>query len=184
MAKKAIKITGHIIFWLVIAAIVFAIVGNFSAYSDGLYNLIKYRNYVVLTGSMRPDIDPGDYIVVVKTDFSNLNVGDDITFLSEADQVIVTHRIVKVDDTTVTTRGTANNLDDMPTEEEYYIGRRILTIPKLGYVISFLSSTAGLIIILGIVAIIIVWEITAPKKGKEKTDDNAVKPESLKDKNS
>ena len=57
----------------------------------------KYNAYVVLTGSMLPEIKVKDVVVTKKYDPEDLEVNDIITFLSSDQRlsgIIVTHRIV------------------------------------------------------------------------------------------
>ena len=104
-----------------------------------------YNAYVVLTGSMVPEIMPKDVVVTKKREAKDLEVGDIITFLSSdprLSNIIVTHRIkAKYYDATTNkytfqTKGDANN-----------IGEVIFKIPKIGYIQSILATKGGLIIV-------------------------------------
>jgi len=70
----------------------------------------------VVTGSMEPSLQVGDYIYIKKTPADQLEVGDVITFRSEEPDVygkLVTHRIIEVNpDGTFTTKGDANKVAD------------------------------------------------------------------------
>lgn len=104
----------------------------------------KYNAYVVLTGSMLPEIEVKDVVVTKKVEPKDLEVGDIITFLSSDSRlsgIIVTHRIKNkyYDSTTQTysfqTKGDNNNTEDLAlTPENNVIGKVILKVPKLGYV--------------------------------------------------
>lgn len=140
---------------------------------------MHFGNFVVLTGSMEPSISPGDYITVVKTDVNKLEVGDVITY--KFNGATVTHKIVEIGNDTVTTQGTANNVADDPIDKSNIVGKYLFKIPKVGYVMSFLSSTAGLILIFGFIGIAIFWEITDPNRGKKENPvSNAVNENSNK----
>ena len=116
----------------------------------------KYNAYVVLTGSMVPEIMPNDVVVTKKKSAEELEVGDIITFLSSDSRlsgIIVTHRIKNkyYDSTTgkytFQTKGDANNTEDFALAEDYnIIGEVIFKIPKLGYIQGILASKGGLII--------------------------------------
>ena len=80
-----------------------------------------FNAYVVLTGSMVPEIMPKDVVVTKKREAKDLEVGDIITFLSSdprLSNIIVTHRIkAKYYDATTNkytfqTKGDANNTAD------------------------------------------------------------------------
>ena len=70
----------------------------------------------VVTGSMEPSIHTGDYIVVKKTDVTELKTGDIITFYSDQEDVkgkLVTHRIAAInEDGSFETKGDANPIED------------------------------------------------------------------------
>ena len=80
-----------------------------------------YNAYVVLTGSMVPEIMPKDVVVTKKREAKDLEVGDIITFLSSdprLSNIIVTHRIkakyydAATNKYTFQTKGDANNTAD------------------------------------------------------------------------
>lgn len=115
-----------------------------------------YNAYVVLTGSMLPEIVPNDVVITKKKSPEELEVGDIITFISSdtrLSNIIVTHRIKEIfqDPTTgkytYRTKGDANNTVDFALAEDHnIIGKVIFKIPKLGYVQEVLASKGGLII--------------------------------------
>ena len=116
-----------------------------------------YNAYVVLTGSMVPEIMPNDVVITKKRDAKELQVGDIITFVSSdprLSNIIVTHRIKQVFTNSNTgkrefqTKGDNNNVEDFVlAQEQNVIGEVIYKIPKLGYVQALLASKGGLIII-------------------------------------
>ena len=117
----------------------------------------KYNAYVVLTGSMLPEIKVKDVVVTKKYDPEELEINDIITFLSSDDRlsgVVVTHRIVdKFYDSTTgkynfKTKGDNNKVEDTALVQDYnIIGKVIFKIPKLGYIQDLLATKGGLIII-------------------------------------
>ena len=167
------KILKKVIYTILIIVLGYTVIGNISGTNKTIFNFLHFGNFVVLTGSMEPSISPGDYITVVKTDVNKLEVGDVITY--KFNGATVTHKIVEIGNDTVTTQGTANNVADDPIDKSNIVGKYLFKIPKVGYVMSFLSSTAGLILIFGFIGIAIFWEITDPNRGKkEKQVTNAV----------
>src|SRR5688572_30395228 len=76
---------------------------------------IPYRFFAVQTGSMKPIIEPGDFIIVEKQD--NYKVGDIIAFNSGSgeSEKVITHRIVESEDedTLFTTKGDFNSVKDV-----------------------------------------------------------------------
>lgn len=69
---------------------------------------------VVLSGSMRPAIQPGDVAVLQRVPVSSLRVGDVVAYLPPGQTVPRIHRLVSVDGATVQTRGDANQVADAP----------------------------------------------------------------------
>ena len=116
-----------------------------------------YNAYVVLTGSMIPEIMPKDVVITKKRDAKELEVNDIITFVSSdprLSNIIVTHRIKNkyYDSTTgkytFQTKGDNNNVEDFTlAQEQNVIGEVIYKIPKLGYIQELLATKGGLIII-------------------------------------
>ncbi len=147
----------------------------------------KYNAYVVLTGSMLPEIVPQDVVVTKKIEGKDLKVGDIITFVpsdSRISNIIVTHRILnKYYDATTNkytyqTKGDANNTPDFTlAEDSNVIGKVIFKIPKVGYIQELLATRGGLIIVVLIPALIILSydimrlgkNIAKGKKKKTKT---------------
>lgn len=117
-----------------------------------------YNAYVVLTGSMIPEIMPKDVVITKKRDAKELEVNDIITFVSSdprLSNIIVTHRIKNkyYDSTTgkytFQTKGDNNNVEDFSlAQEQNVIGEVIYKIPKLGYIQELLATKGGLIIII------------------------------------
>lgn len=117
----------------------------------------KYNAYVVLTGSMIPEIMPKDVVITKQRDAKELEVNDIITFVSSdprLSNIIVTHRIKNkyYDSTTgkytFQTKGDNNNVEDFTlAQEQNVIGEVIYKIPKLGYIQELLATKGGLIII-------------------------------------
>ncbi len=147
----------------------------------------KYNAYVVLTGSMLPEIVPQDVVVTKKIEGKDLKVGDIITFVpsdSRISNIIVTHRILnKYYDATTNkytyqTKGDANNTPDFTlAEDSNVIGKVIFKIPKVGYIQELLATRGGLIIVVLIPALVILSydimrlgkNIAKGKKKKTKT---------------
>ena len=126
--------------------------------AKGDYSSPTFNAYVVLTGSMLPEIKVKDVVVTKKVEPSELKEGDVITF-SSADSrylgTIITHRIIKKNPPTdkegytFQTKGDNNNVaDNALVPENNIYGKVILKIPKLGYLQEFLASRGGWIIVI------------------------------------
>ncbi len=122
-----------------------------------------FRFYVVTTGSMSPAIPVGSVCVVNRnTPFSEIRAGDVISFRT-GDRMLVTHRAVRIEEEGIITKGDANNSEDAPVTEETYLGKIVLSIPKLGYAAAFLRSTAGIVTV-SMLAVILLISVRLSKE--------------------
>jgi signal peptidase I len=118
----------------------------------------------VLSGSMEPAIKTGS--VVMTKPVSDYKVGDVITFGPYTKtKAPTTHRIyeIKVVDSqsVYITKGDANNAPDAgEVAKKDIIGKVVLDVPYLGYIIAFVRKPVGFLLILIIpAAVIIIDEI-------------------------
>ena len=149
----------------------------------------KYGAYVVLTGSMLPEIQVYDVVVTKKQDADDLKEGDVITFASSDSRfagTIITHRIIKKNYNSKTksytfqTKGDNNNVADsaLVSPENIY-GRVILKIPKLGYLRDFLASDGGwILVILFPCLAVVAYDIVKISKGLKKKNYKNLKVQS------
>lgn len=134
--------------------------------SKGDFTPSKFNGYVVLTGSMIPNILVNDVVITKKVPSDELKVGDIITFKSTDARfygVIITHRIIEAykDQTTNSytfkTQGDNNNVaDNVLVENDNILGKVILKIPKLGYIQYFLARQGGWIFVILIPSLIVI----------------------------
>ena len=106
--------------------------------SISLFSCNHFRIYCILSGSMEPTISTGS-LILVDTDVSlQLHMEDIVTFTKQ--NSIITHRIVRqINDQKYITKGDANNSDDpTPLYKSQIIGKVILTIPYIGYIVLFI----------------------------------------------
>jgi signal peptidase I len=169
---------------LLLLFMVFVVIS--SKASGGEPNFLGYQLKTVLSGSMEPTFKTGSIIAVKPVNNqTNLKDSDVITFM-QADQSIVTHRIVDVvkngDNTLYQTKGDNNDdIDSQIVMSQNVIGKYTgFTIPYLGYFIEFAKSnkgTAMLLIIPGVLLLLYsvvsilkaLKEIDKPRQEEEKT---------------
>lgn len=102
-----------------------------------------YKGFVILTGSMTPNIKEDSVIIVKDIEFDSIKKGDIITFRTSE---IITHRVVDIlqdNDGKVylQTKGDANNRnDDFKIYENDMIGKVVFVIPYIGKVIRYIKS--------------------------------------------
>lgn len=107
--------------------------------SDVMFKIIGFRNYTVLSGSMEPTIQPGDVVFIKHKNKSTIELNDIVTF--REDNKIITHRVIDDCEKGFITKGDNNNVADSTIlEPENILGKVVLTVPKIGYILSFLSK--------------------------------------------
>ena len=144
--------------------------------AKGDYSTPKYNAYVVLTGSMLPEIQVYDVVITKKTEAQDLKEGDVITFSSSDTRflnTIITHRIIKKNydaekkSYTFQTKGDNNNVADSALVQPNNIyGKVILKVPKLGYLQHFLAQDGGYILVVIVPCLIVIsYDIVKLIKG-------------------
>jgi len=108
--------------------------------------VLGMRFYAVQTGSMSPTLSVGSLCVVDHhTDFNTIQNGDIIVF-KISDSTVVTHRVVKITENGLVTKGDANNAEDAGyVTQDNFVGKNIFVIPKLGFVILLIRNPRGII---------------------------------------
>jgi len=134
--------------------------------AKGDYSAPAFNAYVVLSGSMLPEIQIRDIVVTKKVSGEELEVGDIITFIAPDSRyggISITHRILdkyydeSLGSYTYRTKGDNNNVEDNAlVPNSNVLGKVILKIPKLGYLQDLLSSKGGLIFIVLIPSLVIL----------------------------
>ena len=152
---------------LVVPFVVYAVPGVVGA--DG--------SFIVLSGSMEPEIAPGDAVIVTETNPAAIGVGDVITFVRSEEGIPVTHRVVGVEESSsgflFETKGDANSdVDADLVSESNVIGVVTITLPYLGYVVQAVNSTAGFVLLVVVpISLFVVTELWSLVKAGRATDD-------------
>lgn len=96
----------------------------------------------------------GDLILVKKQ--SSYSQNEVITF-QNTNQRITTHRINEIKNGSIITKGDANRVEDNDTvSQEQILGKVILVIPKIGFLVAFAKTLPGLILLVLIPAGILI----------------------------
>ena len=105
------------------------------------------QSYVVVSGSMEPEIPAGSLVLVDEAVPEEIAEGEVIAFTSEKDKsVVVTHRVIENDKTNgqFITKGDANELKDMnPVPYSNLVGRVVKHYPKVGAIMASFSTLEG-----------------------------------------
>lgn len=96
---------------------------------------------VILTGSMKPVIDPGDIAILEKINSNyKLKVGDIIEY--NAGNFFIVHRIINIENNKFKTKGDNNNAPDTELVSfEQIKGRVIFHVPKVGKPVVYIKGS-------------------------------------------
>jgi signal peptidase len=159
----------HLPRWLLnaLAWIAIVVVGVFVACLVTV--VVAQRNFgwhfdVVVGGSMEPTIHLGSVAIIRDiTDPSHLREGDIITYMDPVAQGrLVTHRVIGfTEEGDLRTQGDANgNPDTVPVPLENVRGEYLLSIPKVGFLLHWITSENGYLILIGVPGVLVVsWEL-------------------------
>jgi signal peptidase I len=123
------------------------------------------RPLTVLTGSMRPTIEPGDMVVDERVPASQLRVGDIVTYQEPHGTRTITHRVREVTisegQARVVTRGDANDtVEQWQVEATGEVGRVVYTLPKIGYPVTWSHTREGRLGLVSVPALLLaVWAL-------------------------
>lgn len=152
-AKKAFNIVITTIF-AVIMALTLTLVGA---------KVLGMHIFTVLSGSMEPNYPTGSLIIVKAAEAPELREQDVITYLI-SDNTVVTHRITGIvpdehDPNVIRfrTKGDANNAEDlMLVHQNNVIGKPVLCIPMVGFVMNFIQKPPGTYIAIAIACVLMI----------------------------
>ena len=131
--------------------------------------LVGIKSYVIISGSMQPELNIGDIVIVKKVE--DLQEGDIISF--RQGQSVITHRINKIMDENgeivYQTKGDNNNIEDSGTITDSVIeGKVIYKISKLGKISLFLQNKIIIIIIVLLLYVYISYSGVKEKRKKKR----------------
>jgi signal peptidase I len=159
-----LRFAGRTVGWFAGTLVVCMFLGLF------LPTVFGYHSFAVMSGSMEPTIHTGDLVVDKRISPLQARVGDIVTFPDPADHTrLITHRVraieVRADRVYFHTKGDANNtVQRWSVPANGTIGRVVVRLYRLGYVLWFLSRPFGRILLivipvlaLGILEIRRIW---------------------------
>lgn len=161
--KKIVRIIIYIILIPILFYNIIMIIQSF-LHADKIPSFLGYKSFVIVSGSMCPELDIGD-IVVINQNTDQIKKGDIISF--REGNSIITHRVDHVIDSgkRFITKGDANSSEDInPVNLENVEGVYSFKIPKIGKFILFMQNTTGVIIVA--VYMIIFYIISKNKEEK------------------
>ena len=128
---------------------------------------LGYKMYVIISGSMQPELEVGDIVVVKKINPNDLKKDDVISF--RKGQTIITHRIVEVKNAEeklqFLTKGDNNNTNDKDLVSDKEIeGIVVNKIQKLGKIVLKLRDKTLIIVIILIYYIFLMYDQSVQKR--------------------
>jgi signal peptidase I len=138
-----------------------------------------YRTLAVLSGSMRPVMEPGDVIVATPIRNVDLKVGDVITYhVPTGDRHLITHRVVEIVEPgeypVIRSQGDANDtVDQLARLKQPTVWKTRLVVPRLGYLLIWLRSPAMRVAgsVLAPLLLLAVWLLQIWRDPKSAPDD-------------
>ncbi|KXB07660.1 hypothetical protein AKJ51_00495 [candidate division MSBL1 archaeon SCGC-AAA382A20] len=140
--------------------------------SAGIFYISPLRFYQGHGTSMEPLIRDGDGIVVISVPRERIQENDIITFRVE-DGYLITHMVVGFENGKIITHGVnlpKNNLEKVDYSQ--VVGEHVLTIPKAGIVLQYVSSTPGFILLILIPTILIIYNEARKIRNELKNEKN------------
>lgn len=106
---------------------------------------------IVISGSMEPELQIGDFILVVERD--EYEVGDWVVFQQQ--NMVVVHEVISVDGDTLVTQGTANDHNDDPINIKDVKGKVVFYSTFWGGIVSFLKSPFGVLLVVAVAGLLL-----------------------------
>lgn len=144
-------------------------------YPDKVPDFMGYKPFIVLSGSMEPEIMAGDLIVTKEIAPENVKVGDVISFRVEED-IVVSHRVTEIHTEgglSFLTKGDANTgMDATEVLPENIEGVYIWRGAGLGRFALFLQTPIGMLIfVVTPLCLFIIYDIVSRNRRIKKKSD-------------
>ena len=143
--------------------------------------LFGYSFAVVVSGSMYPEIDVGELIIIRSCGIADITVGENAVFIGlegEFKDKCIVHKVIEIGEeggeTRLVTKGVNNPVaDDLPVTSSNFIGKEVYHSAVLGAIMVFLQNPINwlyLLVIVAAVAVLIRQAIKIIKYAKSKKD--------------
>ena len=139
---------------------------------DKIPDFLGYKNFIIVSQSMEPNIKVGDAVCIKKVNENELKINDIISFHDGND--INTHRITNITQengvTLYTTKGDNNKREDKNkiTFKEIE-GKYIFKISKFGIIVNILQSKITLIILSVVLILSLCFNYRVNRKKEERS---------------
>lgn len=163
-----LRIIKNVVLTLVIVVLVAVLIlSMFSRITGNPPSLFGFSLYRVSSGSMRPELEVKDIILVRSCDGEDVEKGDIISYVPETGEMkgnIVTHRVEKApykvgDEYWLVTKGDANEISDAPIRADQVKGKLIAELPFLKVMFDFFATPWGLLALIALIILAFFNEI-------------------------
>lgn len=179
---KALKIIFKIIKYLLTTLVVLILaVVLIQRFSNNNIKVFGYSIYTIVSESMKPEYDIGDMIFVKNVDKQDIKLNDDIVYMGNIDSYdgkIITHRVIRINNNQIVTKGINNPIEDPPIKYDQVYGKvafklcilstfnKLMNNNLMFYIIVFVPFT--ILIFLDLRDIVLDREEREEEKEKEK----------------
>lgn len=169
---KTVKTIIAIFLLLVLSVILFQKV------TDNNITIGGIRIFNVASGSMYPEYEIGDIIIINETTPDEINIGDNITYLGETgnfDKIIVTHKVIEKREENgehyFITKGVSNDLADPEITFSQVYGKVIYKTVILSYISKLMSNAVAYFVIFTIISLYASFQIVKMIFDEKNDDD-------------
>lgn len=136
------------------------------------------RPYVILSGSMEPEIPTGSVAYIDVKDRTDLEVGDVIMYRA-SEEINVTHRIIDFDSAgNLITKGDANDTADLrPVSPNSVVGTYVFSIPYIGKIAAYFTTARKLVVGIALIVFNIIAQGAEHLFGDDEDDEEDDKSE-------
>lgn len=154
MLKKILNIFKKV---LIVVLVIFIICFGSIVYQKKILknpmpNLFGYVGGTIVSGSMIPNINIGDYVIAKVN--GSYSVNDVVMFKRETSYI--THRVIKINDKTILTKGDNNESEDPEVSKEKVVGPVVKVFKGFGTFITYLSHFKYIIFLIFLFVIILL----------------------------
>lgn len=166
--SKGASFLSNAIFYLIIIVLLIFVESRLILQNENEkpINIAGFSPMTVLSNSMRSVYPRDTFLLTRQVDPNTLNIGDDITFITESDRV-VTHRITGIEENHLrtrergfTTKGVDNQREDTDmVHASNIIGQVIFSSYPLGRAIHFIRNNLIVSVIVMLISMLLLHEI-------------------------